>query len=107
VSIAHLDHAWAKQGQGPSPIVAVHQGDFRLIHDYRKPDVDTLYKLPSDPFEHQDVAGEFPGIVAALRARVDAYLEQAPVWAGGAPEIELDEMHLRQLRALGYSVEDQ
>jgi hypothetical protein len=27
-------------------------------------------------------------------------------WEGGAPEIEIDDLHLRQLRALGYSIED-
>jgi hypothetical protein len=33
------------------------------------------------------------------------YLEEAPASWGDAPEIELDDAQLQQLRALGYEVE--
>ena len=40
-----------------------------------------------------------------LRDRAEQHLESETPWEGGAPEVEIDEMHLRQLRALGYSIE--
>lgn len=106
LSISHLDRAWGKKEKDPAPVVGIRDGTYRLIHDSQSPDRDLLFDVDADPGEFSDVASSFRGIVADLRARVDAYLDQASPWEGGAPQIELDEMHLRQLRALGYSVED-
>lgn len=102
-TFAHLDPSWGRKEKTESPVVAVAEGNFRLIHDSESPD--RLFNLADDPGEKRDVADSFHGIVKSLRARVDDYLKQTSPWEGGAPGIELDEMHLRQLRALGYSVE--
>ncbi len=104
--ISHLDRSWGKKDMDAAPMVGIRAGNYRLIHDSQSPDQDRLFDVAEDPGELTDVASSFHGIVVALRARVDEYLDQASPWEGGAPEIELDEMHLRQLRALGYSVED-
>ena len=71
-----------------------------------KPDQDQLYDVRSDPGEFIDIAADEPSILNSLRNAAREYLEQEPAWEGGAPEIELDEMSLRQLRALGYAIED-
>jgi arylsulfatase A-like enzyme len=102
-TVAHLDRSWGRKEKTESPVIAIGEGNFRLIHDSESPD--RLFNLADDPGEKRDVADSFHGIVKTLRARVDGYLEQTSPWEGGAPGIELDEMHLRQLRALGYSVE--
>lgn len=104
--ITHLDGSWGKKGQGPAPVVGIREGSYRLIHDSRSAGQDLLFDLSADPGELEDVASSFHDIVVRLRARVDTYLEEESPWEGGAPQIELDEMHLRQLRALGYSVEE-
>jgi hypothetical protein len=40
-----------------------------------------------------------------LRALADAYLNEAPApWAKQTQTLELDELQLNQLRALGYAV---
>ena len=70
------------------------------------PSQDLLYDVRSDRAERVNIAGNTPGILNTLRAAARDYLDREPAWEGGAPEIELDEMSLRQLRALGYSVED-
>lgn len=106
VSVAHLDRGWGKKGVEAVPVVAIRDGNFRLVHDSESPESDRLFNVATDPGEFRDVAQSFDGIVKILRARVDRYLEQTAPWEGGAPEVELDDMHLRQLRALGYSVED-
>lgn len=106
ISLSHLDRSWGGKGRESRPTVAIREGDFRIMYDSESPDRDLLFQLSSDPGEFSDVANVFGGIVKTLRARVDRYLEQKAPWEGGAPEVELDDMHLRQLRALGYSIED-
>jgi arylsulfatase A-like enzyme len=102
-TVAHLDRAWGKSDKQAGTVVAISEGNFRLIHDSESPD--RLFNLAEDPGEIRDVSDSFHGIVKALRAHVDRYMKQTSPWEGGAPRIEVDEMHLRQLRALGYSVE--
>jgi choline-sulfatase len=103
---SHLDRSWGKTDKPANPVVAVREGGYRLIHDVNQPDRDQLYDVRSDPAESIDIASDAPGILQTLRTSVDGYLNLVPAWEGGAPEVELDEMSLRQLRALGYSIED-
>ncbi len=104
--ISHLDRTWGKTNQDPDPVVAVRDGNYRLIHDVNDPGRDLLYDVRSDKTETRNIAAETPGILKTLRQTAQDYLSQEPAWEGGAPEIELDEMSLRQLRALGYSIEE-
>lgn len=103
---AHLDRTWGQKSKDPDPVVAVREGNHRLIHVVNQPDRDRLYDVKSDHAELIDIAADEAGILQSLRETVQAYLDLEPPWAGGAPEIELDEMSLRQLRALGYSIEE-
>lgn len=103
---AHLDRTWGRTNQDPDPIVAVRDGDYRLVHDVNHPERDLLYDVRSDQTETVDIARNSPSILHNLRSTALEYLEQDPAFEGGAPEIELDAMSLRQLRALGYSIED-
>ncbi len=105
VTISHLDAAWGRKDTEPITIVGLRRGSFRFIHDSRSPDGPLLFDLEQDPAEADNVASAYSAEVSALRARVDQYLDLEPAW-GEAPQIELDEMHLRQLRALGYSIEE-
>jgi hypothetical protein len=44
-------------------------------------------------------------VVADLTAVADSYFEsRPPPWGTDAPTVELDEMEMNQLRALGYGV---
>ena len=40
-----------------------------------------------------------------MRDQMDRYLDAEVPWGGGAPEVDIDDLQLRQLRALGYAVE--
>ena len=104
--ISHLDRSWGKKDTEPDTTIGLREGHYRLIHDVNKPDRDQLYDVRSDPGEFIDIAADEPSILNSLRNAAREYLEQEPAWEGGAPEIELDEMSLRQLRALGYAIED-
>jgi arylsulfatase A-like enzyme len=105
-TVSQLDHAWGKKAQESTPSVGLRQGRYRLIRDSRSPGEDQLYDVEIDSGEFQDISASSRGIVEELGAQIDEYMTQSAPWDGGAPEIELDEMHLRQLRALGYSIEE-
>jgi len=104
---AHLDRRWGKGGElPPDHVVGVRQGRHRLIHVVNEPDLDLLYDVESDRAEQSDIASAYPDVLNKLQSIAADYLQLTSPWEGGAPEIELDQMHLRQLRALGYSIED-
>ena len=49
---------------------------------------------------------EAPDLAADLRALAEEYLDSPdPPWGSGPVEVELDDMEINQLRALGYAVE--
>ncbi|MDH3519842.1 MAG: sulfatase-like hydrolase/transferase [Myxococcales bacterium] len=105
LDFAQLDRTWGRAGTEPAPLVAVREGSYRLIHDVRDPSADELYDLAADPQEFEDIAAQSPELTARLAAVARRHFERDTAWPGGAPRVELDDMSLRQLRALGYAVE--
>ncbi len=104
-AFAHLDRSWGKRGMS-DPIIQVTSGSYRLI----KPLKDgssarlELFDHASDPLEQRNVAQSAEDAVSQLNELVEEYLA-APQPAWGEPdEVELDEMRLGQLRALGYVI---
>ena len=64
-----------------------------------------LFQSSTDPTEVRNVLSEQSEVADEMRGLVKGYLERpAPPWGVSAREIELDEMELNQLRALGYAV---
>ncbi len=101
---AHLDRSWGRTDEAPLPLVAVTEDRHRLVYSPKDGKTE-LYDLALDPGEQQDVASAQPEVAAKLRTSVDDYLADGrSPWGGGAPQVELEEMLLRQLRALGYDV---
>jgi arylsulfatase A-like enzyme len=103
---AHLDRTWGKASEDPDPVIGIRDGGYRIIHDVNNPDRDRLYDVKSDEGEFVNIAADAPGILDTMRNAALEYLQLESPFEGGAPEIELDEMSLRQLRALGYSIEE-
>ena len=64
-----------------------------------------LYDLASDPREQREIGAEQPEVRERLLALAEAYLERPPAPWQTAPDVELGEAELEQLRALGYVVE--
>ena len=89
-----------------SPTVTVVDKGFRYVRTpiqgggYNE----ELFDIEHDPAELADVGEGQREIVEGMRALADSYLEGEPPWKDGAPSLELDEMQLNQLRALGYKV---
>ncbi|MCA9504151.1 MAG: sulfatase [Myxococcales bacterium] len=100
--IAHLDRHWARAEVAPLHAVALTTDRHRLFYYPGRTD---LYDRERDPAERANLAERDPETAAALRQTVEDYLASEPVWSGGVPQVELDDMQLGQLRALGYVVE--
>ena len=66
--------------------------------------IEELFDADRDPAERDNLLEELPEVAGELRARVRHYLEGQPPWGPAEAPLELDELQLNQLRALGYHV---
>jgi len=105
VEFAYIDRTWGKVKMEPDPVVAIRNGSKRLIHRVNDPEKDQLYAWTTDRAERSDLVREDVETAKALRSSLDSHLESEVVFGGGAPRVEIGDMELRQLRALGYAVE--
>jgi len=106
VAFAQIDQAWGKTKQAPRPMVAVNEGQWRLMFREGSPERSELYDKWADPREQRNIAGEQPEVTERLKERAVAYLNSPPPpWGEDAPSAEIDSMQMKLLRALGYGVE--
>ena len=106
-AFAHLDRAWGRRASPPAPTIAVAQDGFRLVqmHDADGEVTEELFDRNTDPQELSDVLEDHPDVAARLRELASGYLASPPSpWGVETPDVEIDEMELNQLRALGYAV---
>ncbi len=102
---AHLDRRWGKSKEESDPLVSVTEGSLRLVWPARKPGQVELYDLAADPRETTNLAGERAADRDRLTEVAKSHVAGAAIPWGKAPgEVELDELRLNQLRALGYVV---
>jgi len=106
IAIAHLDQAWGRLKEKSRPMVAINKGRWRLIYRAHRPKHSELYDKWQDPRERNNIAEDWPDVFEDLNARAVAYLDsRPPPWGDDAPTVEIDEMQMNQLRALGYGVQ--
>jgi arylsulfatase A-like enzyme len=106
VAFAQIDQAWGRTREGPRPMVAVNQGQWRLMFRAGFPKRTELYDKSADPREQRNIVGEQPEVTERLKERAVGYLNSPPPpWGEDAPIVEIDEMRMNQLRALGYGVQ--
>ena len=106
VAFAQIDQTWGKTVLEPRPMVAHNQGPWRLIYRSASPRLSELYNKVEDPKEQVNLATLEPEVLAEMNAAAGEYLESpAPPWGDDTPMLELDEVQLQQLRALGYGVQ--
>ena len=101
-SFAQLDRTWGRVGTAPRPLVSFTRWPYRLIASPGD-DVRELYDLDSDPGERTNLAASLPEVAAELQAGVDSHLSAGPREELSV-EVQLDDLQLQQLRALGYAV---
>jgi arylsulfatase A-like enzyme len=106
LAFAQIDQAWGRTRETPRPMVAVNQGQWRLMFRAGRPERTELFDKWQDPREQNNLADEEPEITEALKERAVGYLKSPPPpWGEDAPSVEIDEMQMNQLRALGYGVQ--
>jgi choline-sulfatase len=102
---SQLDLSWGKVDAPSDSITAIVKGDHRAIVRQTQEAQQWLFDRSSDPMELKNVVDEQPEVYADLRSEIQAFLDYEPENAVETREIELDDMALHQLRALGYVVE--
>ena len=106
VAFAQIDQAWGRTKEVPRPMVAVNQGRWRLMFRAGAPQRTELYDKLADPREQRNIAQQQPEVTERLKERAIAYLKSPPPpWGEDTPSVEIDEMQMNQLRALGYGVQ--
>ena len=104
IAFAQIDATWGRLSQEPSPIVAVSDGPWRLIHYEDRPEGLELYDTARDPREQRNLALEEPDIAQQLSREARSYLTRSSAPWGDTPSLEIDAMDLDLLRAIGYGV---
>ncbi|MBW2231303.1 MAG: sulfatase, partial [Deltaproteobacteria bacterium] len=104
---AHIDQTWGRTKKKPQPMVAVHDGPYRLVFrpESKGRRRSELYDISDDRYESRRIGRDEPEVRTRLTKLAEAYLESTPPEWGVAPEVEIDEAQLQQLRALGYDVQ--
>ena len=103
---ALLDQTWGQDRREPEPLVAINRGRFRFFYPSTRPARAELYDKASDPSEGRNVIDAYPEVVAEPTRVAEEHLAgPPPPWGDDAPAIEMNDMQLQQLRALGYGVE--
>jgi arylsulfatase A-like enzyme len=99
---AYLDQVWGRIDVKPLPLASLQRDDQRIIYNQTQPD-ETLqvFDLATDPRERRNLRETPPSWVAELRPQLDASFTDKAPW-GETKSVEIDEMELNQLRALGY-----
>lgn len=103
---AQLARGWGRPTQEARSIVSVTYDGRRLMQVLESPQDSQLFDRETDLGEQENLVPA-QGVPASLQALVDAYAERAgdPPWGVSPHEVELDEMRLNHLRALGYVIE--
>ena len=102
---SQLDSRWGQPTQESDPLIAVTDGSSRLMMRLDEPESVRLYDLARDPLETRDLAEGEPASAEPMKALVAEYLSSSRnPWEVGPAEVELTEMRLDQLRALGYVI---
>jgi arylsulfatase A-like enzyme len=107
IAIAHIDRSWGQRVETSMPNVAVSEGPYRYVvfRDAKgEIEKEELFDLRSDPQAVENQLDADREVAARLRGIADDYLKSKPPWQDSSPRLELDEMQLNQLRALGYKL---
>ncbi|MBK7949691.1 MAG: sulfatase [Deltaproteobacteria bacterium] len=103
---AHLDRSWGRVGIEPRWIIAATDPPYRLIFHPDGKQKNELYDLAADPLERENRYEAEPETAARLeRSARDYAARSRSSWALEKKTIELDDMLMGQLRAIGYAIE--
>ncbi len=106
-AVAHIDRGWARRSNAVLPALSVVEGSFRFVQVRQSESevLEELFDSALDPLEQTSVLADRPEVAERLRAVAAAYLASRPApWGVETPSVDIEEMELQQLRALGYAL---
>ncbi len=107
-AVAFLDQTWGTPQMKPAHTLSLLRGSLRYVLTYDRAGsglkLEELFDASGDPGEKRDYFAERPDASLALHELAAAQLESETVWQEPPPKLELDELQLNQLRALGYAI---
>ena len=100
--VAYLDQNWGKNVTEVLPAISIVEGEYRFVsgRDINGKPYEAL--LSQEDGQRADQSEKHPEITERLRKIAESQIEIDPAFEVEA--IEMDEMHLDQLRALGYEL---
>jgi len=102
--VSHLDQHWGGRAE-PREWVSLTRGDSRVILQIDHPNSVEFYDSSTDPGEATNRSEEGLPALQPMLERIERYLNDSePPWGVESPTVEIDELRLNQLRALGYRV---
>jgi arylsulfatase A-like enzyme len=106
-AFAYLDQNWGRANRTSTPTLAIADGSRRYVR-YEDSEGETLqehlFDASSDPSELEDRVDVDVEGLESMRALASEFESNSASPFESQPKIELDEMQLNQLRALGYAV---
>lgn len=103
---AEIDRRWGNTKQPPDPLVSVTDERMRMFFPVKQPADAELYDQVNDRLEQTNLAEERPEELATYRTLAEGYLAaDEPPWGTSPGIVELDELELHQLKALGYRMD--
>jgi arylsulfatase A-like enzyme len=102
--MAQLDRRWGQSNMS-EPLVSVTDGDLRMVWWVKRPERGQLFNLAEDPAELKNLfRDDDPESQRLLQMARQHYESGRSPWGVEPKRVELDELRLNQLRALGYVI---
>jgi arylsulfatase A-like enzyme len=105
---AFIDRNWGQRTELSTPTVSIAEGPLRYVwigDDKGATVKEELFDASSDPEERSNLLADRPEDAARLRQLAIQHLESPrEPWAVDSPSLEINELELNQLRALGYQI---
>ncbi|MEM7411804.1 MAG: sulfatase [Myxococcota bacterium] len=105
IGVDFLDRTWGRMSEEPDPILAFREGNLRMVYHVNDPEKSELYDLATDPGEKRPLPIDHPEVERLKQMAADEVARGVAWSAGDAPTVEIDDLSLKQLRALGYEIE--
>jgi arylsulfatase A-like enzyme len=108
LAIAHLDTSWGQRVRARTPMVSVAEQRFRYVAFHNAKGEVTREELfdgeLGDRKERENRLDAEPEVAERLRQVERDYVHSPPAWQKPRHTLQIDEIQLNQLRALGYQV---
>jgi arylsulfatase A-like enzyme len=102
---SHLARRWGHPKKKAEHIVSVTHGGMRLITPLADGEKSEFYDRAGDPTEQKNLFASRRSESDSLSRLIAEYEKSGdPPWGTAPDEVELDEMRLNHLRALGYVI---